>query len=207
MFGCSYDGDGSPSSTGNVQSVEGLSGSIVSGLAFDYMYQQSPDNYVDEISAAEGTLLFESQDGNGRVVCWEGSADDYRAIHSSFIFGALRDGGSTKQELMSVYMDYLTYQTATSPHGETPPAADIEISVPNPGYGCVPVTVRTGEDSHLSINIYDLSGRRIETLFEGPVNPGEHRFVWEASAAPAGSYLIEVRAKHETVAKKSVLIH
>ena len=67
MLGCSYDGDGE--SSGNVEYITGLSGTIVDGLSLDYIYDTGPDSFVDIISADGGVLLFESQDSNGRVVC------------------------------------------------------------------------------------------------------------------------------------------
>jgi len=106
-FGCKFISDGNYSTIGNVNNVTGTTGSITSGSNFTYLYQQEPDNYVDVIDADSGTIIFRSQDSYGRAISYGGSTNSYRAIHSSFIFGALRDGANTKEELMAIYLNYL----------------------------------------------------------------------------------------------------
>lgn len=106
-FGCTYINDGWPATTGNVDSLTGMPGTPVYGYDFAYLYQQGPDNFVDEISAGPGTILYLCQDSIGRAVMYNGQMDTYRALHSTFIFGALQNGSSTKQELMAVYLNYL----------------------------------------------------------------------------------------------------
>ena len=107
-FAAEYINDGYPSQIGNISSISGQTNTMTQGLEFEYLYQQDPDNYVDEIDGNNSTVLFKSQDGIGRVVLYEDSTRGYRTIYSTFIFGALRDGLSTKQELMDIYLDYLT---------------------------------------------------------------------------------------------------
>lgn len=107
MFGCSYAGDGNPYSTGNVSTLAGQVGTIVEGKDYQYLYQDWPDQYVDLINATNGTLLYQCQSGFGRAVEYEGAGNSYRAIHSSCTFGGLRDGSSTKEELMAIYLNYL----------------------------------------------------------------------------------------------------
>ena len=107
-FAVEYINDGYPSQIGNISSINGQTNTMTQGLEFEYLYQQDPDNYVDEIIESNGTMIFKSQDGLGRVVLYEDSVRGYRTVYSTFIFGALRDGASTKQELMDIYFDYLT---------------------------------------------------------------------------------------------------
>ena len=88
MLGSMYLGSGYPSVIGNVSSLAGQNGSFVQGMQYGYLYQQEPDNYIDEIAASDGTLLFFSQDSQGRAVSYSGPAGTYRAVNSTFIFGA-----------------------------------------------------------------------------------------------------------------------
>lgn len=93
--------------TGNISSVTGQTSTITQGLDYNYLHQRSPDNFVDQISADGGTIIYECQNPFGRAVIYEDATSGYRTIHSTFIFGALRDGTSVKQDLMAVYLDYL----------------------------------------------------------------------------------------------------
>lgn len=106
-FGCAYLNDGWPSTIGNVSSLTGQSGTFVQGYNYDYLFQQDPDNFVDEITANGGTIIYASQDAVGRAIMYDGPGNNYRALHSTFIFGALQSGTNTKEELMQVYMNYL----------------------------------------------------------------------------------------------------
>ncbi|MGB3341126.1 MAG: hypothetical protein WBB37_06565 [bacterium] len=106
-FSSSYINDGYPSSIGNISSISGQNNTITQGLNFEYLYQQGPDNYVDLISANGGTMIYQCQNPSGRAVIYEDPTDGYRTIYSTFIFGALRDGTNTKQDLMTAYLDYL----------------------------------------------------------------------------------------------------
>lgn len=90
-----------------VRSVSGQSGTIAQGLDYSYLYQQAPDSYVDLISANSGTMIYQCQNPSGRAIIYEDPTSAYRTIHSTFIFGALRDGTSVKQDLMAAYLDYL----------------------------------------------------------------------------------------------------
>jgi len=56
----------------------------------------------------------------------------------------------------------------------------------------------------VSVAVYDLSGRVVARLFDGRVEQGERRFLWNASEVPAGVYLIGV--KGDGVAKVVKLV-
>lgn len=121
LFGARYLYDGAPTEDGNVQTVKGVPGTLTSGLDFDCPgYQVEPtDNYLDEITNDGGTVVFTSTPmghvSNARTVAYEGDGH-HRAVVSTFLFGALADGSSTKEELMGRLLDFL---------GETMPVAEM----------------------------------------------------------------------------------
>ncbi len=106
-FGCILGGGGLPMDSGNVNVVTGQSATIVENLFYNYLYMKGPDNFVDYLIPQGGTTLFKSQDSLARIVCWAGNSDNYRAICSTIIFGALKDSLNNKNELMRRYLNYL----------------------------------------------------------------------------------------------------
>jgi hypothetical protein len=110
-FGCTYAGDGVSSTTGNIQALYGMPGTWAEGLQESYMYQQAPDHYPDEIDSNGGTIVLRCQamPAKGRLVFHSGAVVPYRTIHSSFVFGAIRNAWSTitKDQLMAQYMAHL----------------------------------------------------------------------------------------------------
>ncbi len=190
--------------------MAGVTGTMLDGIACDYIHDTGPDSYVDEISADEGTLLMRSQDGKGRAVCWEGAGGTYRALHSSVIFGALRDGTSTKRELMETYMGYLTGSTGVgeSSGGLTP--AGLALEYANPARGTVELTA-TVPGGEADISVYDLTGRLVGTIHGGQLRPGTHRFSWDGRAdtgtrLPGGTYVVRLGTEQGSVTGTLLLI-
>ncbi|OGD72350.1 MAG: hypothetical protein A2Y64_00600 [Candidatus Coatesbacteria bacterium RBG_13_66_14] len=130
LFGARYLYDGEPTEDGNVETVKGISGTLTAGLAFDCPgYQTEPsDNYLDEITNDGGTVIFTSTPmghvSNARTVAHSGDGH-HRAVVSTFLFGALADGSSTKEELMGRLLDYL---------GETMPVEEMSWGEIKAGY-------------------------------------------------------------------------
>lgn len=205
MLGSSYDGDGA--SSGNVEYITGISGTIVDGLYLDYMYDTGPDRYVDIISADGGTLLFESQDSNGRVVCYDGPSDNYRTVNSSVVFGALRDGINTKYELMGIYMDYLTKVIT----GIDDPVSDISpvLSLQNPCIGSVNIHLSLHSPGNVSITLYDTAGHLVGEINEGFLTEGSHSIEWsrpEGRSLETGTYLLLLQIEDQTLTRKILIL-
>jgi hypothetical protein len=61
-------------------------------------------------------------------------------------------------------------------------------------------------DGTLSLRIYDVLGRDIETLFDGRGSPGIQSVTWDASRFPGGVYFCIARAGGVVAMRKLVLI-
>ncbi len=83
---------------------------MCSGLFYGYPYKTTADNYVDEFSARGGTVIFESQDGIGRIVAYDEGG--YRTITSSVIFSAFDESGKmSRLEMLEACVEFLTEGT------------------------------------------------------------------------------------------------
>ena len=58
----------------------------------------------------------------------------------------------------------------------------------------------------LSLHIYDIEGRLIETLFSGYVMPGFHKVQWNARQRPSGIYFAMFRSGYTMQSTKLILI-
>ena len=47
----------------------------------------------------------------------------------------------------------------------------------------------------MTLKVYDITGRVIETLIEGEVPAGEHRLQWSAEGLASGVYLCRMETK------------
>ena len=76
------------------------------------------------------------------------------------------------------------------------PSAFTVSTFPNPSSGAATIAVSVPEPQRVEVAVYDLLGRRVAVLHEGPLAVGTHALRWEAGALPSGVYV--VRAAGET---------
>jgi hypothetical protein len=80
---------------------------------------------------------------------------------------------------------------------------------PNPATGNFHYTVRLGRRSNVNAVLYDVKGRRIESLFNRSLSAGSHQFQFsldERGARTGGIYLLRVEAEGSVVTRKLILI-
>ena len=78
-------------------------------------------------------------------------------------------------------------------------AGHLSAPSPNPARGASRVSLSVGREQHVVVAVYDVLGRRVARLHDGPVAPGRPlRLDVAAQALPAGVYV--VRADGETFA-------
>ena len=61
---------------------------------------------------------------------------------------------------------------------------------PNPFNNTISIPITSGIKSDVVIEIFDISGRKIETIFNGQIQPGKKDLQWNANNASSGIYLI-----------------
>ena len=59
---------------------------------------------------------------------------------------------------------------------------------------------------HVRVNIYDITGRHVETLVEDFQFAGYHTLQWNASYYPSGLYLVNVKSGTFNKTQKIILM-
>jgi hypothetical protein len=85
---------------------------------------------------------------------------------------------------------------------------EIRLNAPYPNPFNSQTTVSFGLPiaSHVSIMIYDLSGRRLQNLLNAEFESGNHSVIWNAEHNPAGVYFIGMEAGNSQSVRKINLI-
>lgn len=79
-------------------------------------------------------------------------------------------------------------------------------STPNPTNGPSNVTFSNPREEYNTLEVYDLSGRMVERLFQGVASPGqEYRFEFDGSSLPNGVYLYRLTTDTEVVTNKLII--
>jgi len=87
------------------------------------------------------------------------------------------------------------------------PRAGLQISLgPNPANPFVVASFELRVASNMSLEVYDLLGRKVAELASGFHLPGEYRYLWDAGNRAAGMYFVRLRAGEEKRFEKLVLL-
>jgi len=84
-------------------------------------------------------------------------------------------------------------------------------ATPNPFTTDATLSFSLAERGPVELAVYDVSGRRVATVFSGERNAGEHAFHWngigdDGNRASAGIYFCRLRAGKETLTRKISLV-
>jgi hypothetical protein len=113
-------------------------------------------------------------------------------------------GGSwqTHHTLKSMVLTSLSSSTLDT----LPTDLSLRNNFPNPFNPQTTILFSTGKRQKVNITIVDALGRRISTLFDQMVQPGEHSITWDASGMASGAYFCIVRTSGATRISRLLLV-
>lgn len=83
-----------------------------------------------------------------------------------------------------------SWDNTTGVNEENPAGIKQVVMVkPNPATGRAVINWATVSSGTVQLTIHDVTGRRVATLVQGRLNPGEYQTVWNCADVPAGVYL------------------
>jgi hypothetical protein len=88
----------------------------------------------------------------------------------------------------------------------TPDEFYLSQNYPNPFNAVTVIRYSLPEPSDVAIEIYDILGRRIETLVNEKQPVGYHHVIWDAKDRPSGMYFYRIQARDYTDTRKMLLI-
>ena len=124
--------------------------------------------------------------------------------------GRLPDGADLWQ--------FFSEPTPGGPNGGEMAAPDATLATvqlrgvtPNPGGGPAAIRFVLGRSQPVSVDVYDLRGRRLRRLHVGELDGGEHQLLWDrrhedGRPAAAGVYLLRIEAGADMVTAKITVV-
>ncbi len=95
---------------------------------------------------------------------------------------------------------------STASEDAAAPGERVLEAYPNPFTDQTRLSLRLGQAEHVTAEVYDALGRRVQTLFEGTVGAGETRqLVFNGAGRPAGLYVVRVTGETFSESKRVVL--
>ncbi len=88
---------------------------------------------------------------------------------------------------------------------------DLLRNYPNPFNGSTFIEFEMAHAADAELNIYNVSGQKIDCLFDGSLNSGTHKFVWDARVAkgerlPSGLYFYSLKLGENNIVYNSMLL-
>tara|TARA_B100000214_G_scaffold160998_1_gene115491 strand:+ start:944 stop:2686 length:1743 start_codon:yes stop_codon:yes gene_type:complete len=77
---------------------------------------------------------------------------------------------------------------------------------PNPFNSYITIRMHNTTEVSLSLDVYDLSGRIVETLINGIIHPGKNEITWSANGQPSGIYIFKFAYENKTKIRKAIFL-
>lgn len=108
------------------------------------------------------------------------------------------------------FVDYLPIGTVTSIGNENISSLvdgfKLHDAYPNPFNPVSNITFEVGRKMNVVLNIYDISGKLVQTLFNGVKEPGKYAVQFNAERLSSGMYFYRIEADGFTETKKLILL-
>jgi hypothetical protein len=89
---------------------------------------------------------------------------------------------------------------------ELPKSIFLEQNYPNPFNGMTTIKYSLSDASYVTIEIYDLLGRKMGLAYSGFKDAGLHTVLWDSDNAPGGVYFYQINAGKQALRKKMILL-
>ena len=82
----------------------------------------------------------------------------------------------------------------------------LEQNYPNPFSSSTQISYKLNNSSHITLTVYDISGRKIQNLVNESQTAGEHTVDWDASQFSHGLYFYELKVDHGASEVKKMML-
>jgi hypothetical protein len=124
------------------------------------------------------------------------------SVHLTYLMQKLGDNRDTV-----FYMPVaVPYWLSADDTEDIPTAFRLRGNYPNPFNSRTLIEFETVGENTVSLNIYDISGALVETLYEGRLESGPHSIAWNAESCASGVYYYRLSAGSDSQVGRMVLL-
>ena len=187
----------------------GMAGSIVEGMSFAFNGENSYIDHIEPIEPAQ-MMFMNTSPSFGAGVFYD--AGTYRTVGFSFEFGGLQDGDKNKDDLMIQILEFFNIQGIWTGVSETEPESSIKTgNYPNPFRDETVIRFEIEKESRVSLEVYDISGKLVNRIFDAEVGAGTHEVPWNGSGSAGnrvseGMYFYQLKAGNQIVTGKLIMM-
>ncbi len=139
---------------------------------------------------------------------------DFRAVYSTVLQHWFGFTGPASAQVLGESFDPLdiianpsdpTYTGAEST-AEVPDSFVLHQNYPNPFNPATTIEYRLGVQGRVTLDVIDLTGRRVETLVDRTQPPGQYSVQFDAAGLPSGTYLYRLRVGTQVASRRMLLL-
>ena len=98
------------------------------------------------------------------------------------------------------------YNVSTDEDNNLPHTLSLSPVYPNPFNSFASIWYSTSGKNSSTLQVYDITGKLVETLVNGVTKTGEHEVVWNASNYSSGVYFVQLQSGKYVETQKIILI-
>jgi hypothetical protein len=194
-------------------------------VEWDSVAYYSPQTNSDKWQIVIYDTTLAAPDGQNQVVVQYLTADHYGSCTAgiqnenySYAINCLFDGAYNRGSMPILANSAIKYTTSVPATGISEPAMtplylrDVPFAVyPNPFKGKVQVRCQVPVAGKVSLRVYDIGGREVNTLCNQDLTPGTYNFTWNGTdhsgnAVAAGVYFYQLETPTFKLARKVTLL-
>jgi len=124
------------------------------------------------------------------------------AMSGNNLFVGTDNGGIWRRPLSEMIVPAKAH-----PHREIPRQAELKISPLCHTGGVIPIDFTISQTDHVSISIYSMTGKRIESIVNKTLTTGSYRYNWNTKLFSPGSYTVKLQAGGNTCTRPIQILH
>jgi hypothetical protein len=83
---------------------------------------------------------------------------------------------------------------------------DLSQNFPNPFNPVTTIPFSIYKKAHVELKVYDVQGKLVDTLVDGPMNAGSHNIKYDANHLSTGNYFYQLKVEGHILTKKMILV-
>jgi len=196
----------------NDLTLDGVPGTFTEGLALtigggDGANNQEYPSDIDPRGDNAESILTYIAGKNGGIMADTGV---HRVVYLAFGFEAINNAAD-RATLMEGIIGFLSGSAAPAPDGDTPRSLTLLGNTPNPFNPLTKINFFLPAAAEVKLEVFDLAGRRVRVLFDGPLPAGSNQVAWDGrnqdgQDTPSGAYFYKVTGPQETLTAKMMLV-
>ncbi len=223
IFGVHFYDMGIGSLEGNVRQLTGTTPLFSPGFTKDYSMGHISDYGVDEFEHRLGTGAFTvltsqltapmPNASNGRGVWREHTGYDCKTLCTSTYLASIIDipVGTTAGIAIQIFDAFGIVDNIDEKPFELPQEISLFGNVPNPFNAATAIEFKVEEYTNVELSIYDMLGKKVNTLVDESFKPGVQKIIWDGTNAEgrsveSGIYFYKLTTNTGSTTRRMVLL-